>query len=578
RTGEPNVNEETNTYASGVTRTVLVKKSLYRDKAGKIFLVGVTRDITDRKRAEEDLRSTKDFLEKLIDHANAPIVVWDPSFRIIRFNHAFERLTGRSAEDVIGMPLEILFPEENKDRAMMHIRRALLGEQWNVVEIPVVGEDGSIRTVLWNSANLYESDGSTLIATVAQGQDITGRKRAEEVLKESEQRLADIIDFLPDATFVIDRTGRVVAWNRAIEAMTGVKAGEILGRGDYEYSLPFYGERRPVLIDLVLTPDDVIESSYTHIERRDGILEGEAYMPNMKGGSVYLYGRAAVLYDSAGDVFGAIESIRDITARKVAEEELYRAKEAAERAASAKAAFLANMSHEIRTPLNAVVGLTGLLLSADLTAEQRDCIETIRSSGNTLLAMINDILDFSKIESGRMELESQPFAVRGFIESTLALVAEDAARKGLELSYLVEDGVPYAIRGDETRLRQVLLNLLVNAVKFTQEGRISVHVSSRRAEDGAHDIHFEVKDTGIGIPVDRMDRLFLSFSQLDASTTRKYGGTGLGLAISRRLVELMGGSIWAESEVGQGSTFHFTLKARPAEHEVTRSEPFRLPG
>ncbi len=207
-TGKENVNEETNTYAPGVTRTVLAKKSLYRDKSGNKFLVGITRDITDSKKAEEALREARDYLENLIDYANAPIIVWDSSFRITRFNHAFERLTQKSAAEVLGKHLETLFPESSKVRSLEHIKRTSSGERWEVVEIPILRADGSIRIVLWNSANIYDKDGTTILTTIAQGQDITERKYSEDAIEESERRLTDIIDFLPDATFVIDKEGQ----------------------------------------------------------------------------------------------------------------------------------------------------------------------------------------------------------------------------------------------------------------------------------------------------------------------------------------------------------------------------------
>ena len=304
---------------------------------------------------------------------------------------------------------------------------------------------------------------------------ISERKMAEDALKDSERRLADIINFLPDATFVINKRGIVIAWNRAIEKMTGFKAENVMGKDNYEYSIPFYGKRRPMLIDLVLNSEPDFENTYEALKKQeDGSLVGVSFIPNINGhAAAYLLASAAILYDSEGEVYGAIESIRDITERKLAEEDLKSAKERAESATKAKSEFLANMSHEIRTPMNAVIGMTNLLLYEDLNSRQKEYAETIRNSGEALLAIINNILDLSKIEGSMMELEHQPFALRDIIEESMALIATIASEKGLNTAYDTDKDTPKVILGDPTRLRQILVNLLSNAVKFTEKGRSS---------------------------------------------------------------------------------------------------------
>jgi PAS domain S-box-containing protein len=515
-----------------------------------VEILCIGNDLTENKRSSErlkktvqDLRETRDYLEKLIGNANAPIIVWDPSFRITRFNQAFERLTGHPAEEVMGRHLDVLFPEVSKAVSSAYIEKTLFGEHWDAVEIPILRKDGEVRTVLWNSAAIYDEGGQRIVATIAQGQDITERKEAEsQVIFQ-----ASLLDQVRNAVIATDLGGRIIYWNHFSEVLYQWKADEVIGKSIAETIVP--GEMNHLIKDVI---EDIIRYGYRECElmvrRKDGCLFPASYTFN-------------VLKDNQGRCMGFVGVSIDLTERKRAEMDMLLAKERAESATKAKSEFLANMSHEIRTPMNAVIGLTGLLLNTNIDLEQRDCIETIRSSGDALLAVISDILDFSKIEGGMLDLEKEPFDLQKCLDASANMVSQAAAEKGLKLEFNVDLAVPRRLLGDMTRLKQILVNLLGNAVKFTDAGEISVSVSSQ-PKDGKHEIMFAVKDTGIGIDKDRMSRLFQSFSQVDASTTRKYGGTGLGLAISRNLAELLGGRIWAKSEPGKGSVFYFTIFAQ----------------
>jgi PAS domain S-box-containing protein len=339
----------------------------------------------------------------------------------------------------------------------------------------------------------------------------------------------------------------VTSWNPAAEKLFGYTRDEAVGR-DVDDLIAASADLRAEAREVNRQGSQQEYQLITRRTRKDGSLVDVQLLV------------APVLVE--GELVGRYGIYHDVG-------ELQRARQAAEEATEAKSTFLATMSHEIRTPMNAVIGMTGLLLDTDLTPEQRGFAEVIRTSGDALLGIINDILDLSKIEAEKLDLERRPFVLRDSVEGALDLVAASAAAKGIDLVFLLDPKAPVALVGDRTRLGQILVNLLTNAVKFTDEGEVVLSIESERVAEGDWDaetykLHFAVRDTGIGVPKERIDRLFQSFSQVDASTTRRYGGTGLGLAISKRLSEMMGGTMWVESEAGKGSIFHFTVKADAA--------------
>ncbi len=382
------------------------------------------------------------------------------------------------------------------------------------------------------------------------------KHQMDRKLRESERKFKALFEGSADAMFIHELSGACLEVNDTACERLGYMREEIMGMRPRDLDAPEYRNFIP------LYAERLMEKGSAVLETVQLTKQGFPIPTEINGKIIDYNGGKAIL-----------SVARDVTERRQAEEALKRAKEQAEAANRAKSQFLANMSHEIRTPLNGVCGMTGLLLDTELNEEQQDYASTIRTCADSLLGVINDILDFSKMEAGKLDLEVIDFNLRHTLEETIGMMTVRAREKGLDIVHVYRSETPYLVRGDPGRIRQVLLNLLGNAVKFTEDGEITVTTELVSEENGRATIHFSVADTGIGIPRDRMDRLFQSFSQVDASTTRKYGGTGLGLAISKRLVELMGGHVGVESEEGKGSRFWFTLTLEKQQsHSAKKAE------
>jgi two-component system sensor histidine kinase/response regulator len=393
------------------------------------------------------------------------------------------------------------------------------------------------------------------------------QKNAEDALRESEKRFRDLFEDAPVAYHETDTDGIVRRVNRAECLLLGREPSQIIGKHAWELLAPEDQERSREAMRGKLSREVLVEA----VERDYVAADGSRHTMEI---------HASLIEDKNGHVVGLRSAKLDVTARKRAEAELKKAKEAAEAASRAKGEFLANMSHEIRTPMNAIIGMTELALNTQLTAEQREFLGIVHESADSLLALLNDILDFSKIEAGRFELESIGFSLRDSLGQTLDTLALRADQKGLELACHILSNVPDGLVGDAGRLRQIVVNLVGNAIKFTEHGEIVVRVETEHQSEDLIRLHFTVSDTGVGIPADKQRLIFEAFSQADTSTTRRYGGTGLGLAISSQLVAMMAGRIWVESEAGRGSAFHFTAQfgraaepvGKPLLREIARLE------
>ena len=375
--------------------------------------------------------------------------------------------------------------------------------------------------------------------------EIAERKQAERELEERESFLDSLVKNSPVGIVAIGSNNLVKMCNPTFERLFGYRQEDIFGKPLDDFVAP-PELRAEVAANVEALWKGKPVHTTTRRQRSDGsLLDVEAF---------------AVPLGPTEQPTGVLLLYHDITARKMAEETLLRAKEAAEAASRAKSEFLANMSHEIRTPMNGIIGMTELTLDTTLTPEQREYLDMVKASAQSLMSVINDVLDFSKIEAGKFEVEMVDFPLQQGLGEVLKALAFRAHQKGLELAWRVGPGIPHTLRGDIGRLRQVLVNLVGNSVKFTERGEIVVSVEKETEDDSGLTLHFQVRDTGIGIPKDKQQLIFEAFTQADSSASRKYGGTGLGLAITSRLVELMGGRIWVESEEGRGSTFHFTVR------------------
>ncbi|MGA9091127.1 MAG: PAS domain S-box protein, partial [Bradyrhizobium sp.] len=501
----------------------------------------------------------------IFNSANFSSIATDAKGVIQIFNVGAERMLGYAAADVMNRitPADISDPQELIARAKALsvelatpitpgfealVFKASRGIE-DIYELTYIRKDGSRFPAVVSVTALRDAQ-DVIIGYLLIGTDNTARKLVEEEQKKSDQRLRDqqfytrsLIESNIDAIMTTDPSGIITDVNKQMEALTGCTRDELIGA-------PFKGyftdpERAEAAIKRVLSEKSVTDYELT-ARARDGKQTVVSY-------------NATTFYDRNRTLQGVFAAARDVTERKRVEAELQQAKAAAESASRTKSDFLASMSHEIRTPMNAIMGIADLLAKTPLTPEQDKYVQIFRRAGDNLLNLINDILDLSKVEASQLELERTGFSLSDHLEKVMEMVAARAHEKGLSMVYEIAPSVPNDLVGDPTRLRQVLLNLLGNAIKFTQSGEVTLRVAPDANPSVPTALRFTVSDTGIGIPHAKLGQVFERFTQADSSTTRRFGGSGLGLTISKRLVELMGGRIWAESEVGKGSVFAFAV-------------------
>ncbi|MEO8101562.1 MAG: ATP-binding protein [Betaproteobacteria bacterium] len=531
----------------GVLGTVLL--------AGLIWLLTRLREQAEALAASmtKKLQDQTKFTENLIEFNPSPIFRKDAAGHFVSVNRAWEQLHGRKREEILGKTYREFQPAAAAGQNELLDRKLLESETgYEMAEAFITNsEDKQFETIIAKQV-LRASDGRAegLIGTIT---DVTPIKRLERELAQQREQLNLVIRSSQQGIWDVElKRGGASYYSPRFREILGYAEGGFPAQFDWQTTIH---------------PDDrgaFMHHMISHFKGHTPLFDLESRVRARNGDYLWVRTRAIAQRDASGRAVRFVGSISDVTDRKQAEMKLVDANVRVTQAARAKEAFLATMSHEIRTPLNGVLGMTSLLSETTLNDEQRDYIRLIRASGDTLLRLIDDVLDFSKIESGHMTLESVPVEVVLVVEDAFELVAEKAREKDLALLFEMNDDVPFYLQGDATRLRQILLNLLANAIKFTAKGEVKLTLTARRNAHGGLELEGRVRDTGIGIPADRAGRLFQPFMQVDASTTRKYGGTGLGLAICKRLTQLMGGDIRVESIEGQGSVFIFTILTETA--------------
>jgi PAS domain S-box-containing protein len=513
----------------------------HTDENGEVeYIDCLIEDISGQKKKEKELIESKELFQTVFNNTAAAITVTDQHERIVAWNPFAEQMFGMRKEDLFNKFVKELYPAKEWKRIRnLNIRqKGMLSE----IETQICKKDGSIIDASLSVSILKDSEGN-IIGSIGIIHDASVQKTAERKIKESENKIRIILDNSAAAITLIDEHERIVSWNKFTEHLLGMSRKDLY--------------LRPVS---TLYPEEEWKKIRSERIRDIGSKHHmTAKVIHKKGKIIDIDLSINVLRDAQDKIVGSVGIMHDITEQKRFQEMLISAKLAAEEANSAKSLFLANMSHEVRTPMNAILGMIDLTLDTGLTDEQRDNLMVAKEAADNLLSLINDILDLSRVEAGKIILESIEFHLHNILKSVIKGLSVLSKSKNLELALNIHPNVPELMMGDPVRLRQILINLINNAIKFTHKGKITIDVKLVSKQEHEVSIEFSVTDQGIGIPKDKQANLFEIFTQADTSTTRKYGGTGLGLAISKRLTEMMGGRIWVESEEGKGSTFAFTV-------------------